>query len=253
MYSIEINNLKKVFFQSTGLFHKKEIIALDNINLKIKKGEIFGLIGPNGAGKTTLAKVLATLIAPTEGRIIINGFDIKEVEKIKSIIGMIYYDERSLYPRFSARQNLEFIAILQGLSFKEARYRIEEVLSLVGLQDKADLWVQNFSSGMKQRLSIARGLISNPDILLMDEPTKGIDPWESNRFMSFVKEFLNKQLGKTIIFTTHNLRELMAISDRIALIHRGKIRLCLDTDKIKDNSEGNLLNLFEKHIGDEDN
>ena len=251
--SIEIYNLKKVFYRHRGIFSKCQITALDTINIKIRKGEIFGLVGQNGAGKTTLIKILTTLITPTEGRVIINGFNIKDVEKIKPVIGLIYYDERSFYPRLSVKQNLEFIATLYGLPAGVIKERIRQMLDLIGLQDEEDIWVQSLSTGMKQRLAIARGVIHDPDIIFIDELTKGIDPWEAQKILIFIKQFLNIKLGKTIFFVTHDLGQVKSLSDSVALLHKGKIKLHLDSVEINNFSEDGLLKLFESYMKNGEN
>ncbi|MFQ6061744.1 MAG: ABC transporter ATP-binding protein [Methanosarcinales archaeon] len=227
-YAIETFNLTKKFIQTKGFldifrhpFRKKEILALDRVNLKIKKGELFGILGPNGAGKTTLIKLLCTLILPTSGNAYINGYNIvEEEEKVKAEIGLITGEERSFYWRLTGRQNLEFFASLQGFSFSKAREKVNEVLNLVGLEDKADDKFQNYSTGMKQKMAIARGLINNPEILFMDEPTKSLDPSASQNLREFVKEKLIKEQGKTVFLSTHHLEEAEQLCDRIAIINK---------------------------------
>jgi ABC-type multidrug transport system ATPase subunit len=248
--AIEISGLSKVFYQYRKIFRKEPIKALEDINLEIKQGEVFGLMGQNGAGKTTLIKIISTLITPTSGRVIINGYDIKEAEKIKSMIGLIYHDERSFYPRLTVRQNLEFIAVLYGLSGVKMRERIDKMLDLTGLQDKGDLWVQNLSAGTKQRLAIARGLLHDPDIVFMDEPTKGIDPWESKKFLQFTKEFLNKKLGKTIFLASHDLEQVQSLCDSAALMYKGKMALYMDSARIKEMGKGDMLGALGDHMKD---
>lgn len=180
-FAIETINLCKKYSNKTALniFSKNrdEMLSVDNVNLSIKKGELCGLLGRNGAGKTTLIKMLSTLILPTTGAARVNNFDIlTEDTKVRSSIGFISSDERSFYWRLTGKENLRFFASLQNIMPGEAGEKIEYFLSLVGLDGKGDVKFQNYSGGMKQRLAIARGVLHDPDILLMDEPTKGLDP-----------------------------------------------------------------------------
>ena len=231
-YAIEIYNLKKNFVKdkrfSEFLFNpfKKEVItALDDVSLKVNKGEICGLLGPNGAGKTTLIKILATLIIPDSGKAYVNGHEIiKEENHVKDSIGLVHNDERSFFWRLTGRQNLEFFASLYRLKGKEAKTEANRVLEIVGLIDKADIRFDSYSTGMKRRMGIARGLLTNPDILLVDEPTSGVDPLSAIRIRRFLKEELVNKMKKTILLATHDLQEAQSICDKIVIIHKGKIK-----------------------------
>ncbi len=250
MHAITIKNLTKYFFHQKGFFNRQKFLAVNKVNLIVDEGEIFGLLGPNGAGKTTLIKMLTLLLSPSEGEATINGFNLKDEEQIRRSIGLIYPGERSFYPRLTARQNLDFFAALHNLPFNLARKRIDELLELVGLKDKADIWFEEYSSGMKQRLAIARGLLNDPKIIFMDEPTKGLDPLEAHRFRKFIKDFLVKDQKKTVFLATHQLDEAKELCNRLAIIHLGEIRLC---GKIEDliGSKGNTLyNVFLEAIGE---
>lgn len=227
-YAIEILNLTKKFQKTKRFrdifmhpFRKKEILALDKVNLKIKKGELFGILGPNGAGKTTLIKILCTLILPTSGTAYINGYNIvEEEEQVKASIGLVTGEERSFYWRLTGRQNLEFFASLLGFNVQKAKKRVIEVLDIVGLKDKAEEKFQNYSTGMKQKMAIARGLINSPEILFMDEPTKSLDPSASHNLREFIKKKLVKEHGKTVFLSTHHLDEAEHLCDRIAIINK---------------------------------
>lgn len=221
---IKIKNISKKFYPRCGFFKKKEIKALKNVSLEVKDGELFTLLGPNGAGKTTLIKILSTLIIPDSGNAFINGYDLKEEGKIRSQIGLVLGDERSFYFRLSGFQNLAFFAALQNLFGKEAKKRIEKVLDLVSLSDSAHIQFQNYSRGMKQRLSLARGLLHNPEILFLDEPTAGLDPLASSSLRKFIKKILVKKEKKTIFLITQNLEEAKEISDKLAIIDKGEIK-----------------------------
>ena len=239
-YAIETFDLTKKFLQARRLTdylypgRKKEINALNGISFKIKKGELFGILGPNGAGKTTLIKILCTLILPTTGTAIINGFDIvKEEEFAKSSIGLVTGDERSFYWRLTGMQNLKFFASLLNFSSSDAEKKIDEVLDFVDMKDKADDRFNSYSTGMKQKMAIARGLLNNPDILFMDEPTRSLDPTTSQNLRDFVKDRLVIDQKKTVILSTHHLMEAEQMCDRVAMINKGKIRACGTLEELR--------------------
>jgi len=233
-YAIETVNISKTFNQVKGYrdivlhpFRKKRIIALKDINIQVNKGELFCLLGPNGAGKTTLIKILASLILPDKGKAYINGYDVvKDGKHAKKLIGYIVNDERSFYWRLTGRQNLNFFAILNNLPSSKAQRRINEVIDLTGLRGVADKMFKDYSTGMKQRLAIARGLITDPQILLMDEPTKSLDPLTAQNLRKFIKKKLVGKDKKTVFLATHNLAEAEELCDRIAIINHGKIKAC---------------------------
>ena len=233
-YSIETKKLAKVFQQIKGYgdiflhpLKRKEIIALRDITLKIEQGELFSLLGPTGAGKTTLIKILCNLILPTSGEAYVNGFDVTEQGKqIRKSIGYVLSDERSFYWRLTGRQNLKFFATLNNLSSQQADKKIKEIMDVTDMKDQADNMFKNYSAGQKQKMAIARGLLTNPQILFMDEPTKSLDPGAAHTMRKFIKNKFVKNEGKTVFFATHNLNEAEELSDRIAIIHKGKIRVC---------------------------
>jgi len=232
-FSIEIVSLKKEFYPAKSffallnpLYKQKPVLALDNINLQIKSGELFGLLGPNGAGKSTLIKILSCLVLPTEGKAKVAGYDIhKDEEKVKASIGLINGDERSFYWRLTGRQNLQFFASLYNLSSDQAKTRIKELLNFLEIDDP-DKRFQEYSTGIKQRLSIARSLLHDPQVLFMDEPTKSLDPLAAQKLRKFIKEKLVCRQAKTILFSTHNLEEAVYLADRLAIMHKGRIKAC---------------------------
>jgi ABC-2 type transport system ATP-binding protein len=259
-YCIETFNLTKRFpviksYRDLILhpFRKKEITALSNVNIQVKKGELFGLLGPNGAGKTTLIKILCTLVLPTSGRAIVNGYDVmKEGKNIRKIIGYVISEERSFYWRLTGRQNLKFFATLNNLTAHEAKLRIEETLELMGLKSDADRMFKDYSTGMRQKLAIARGLLTNPEILFLDEPTRSLDPMAAENLRKFIKERIIGEKKKTVIFTTHNLQEAEVLCDRIAIIHKGEIKTCGTLEEIKrvfDSSRRYVLKLKVPYDG----
>ena len=200
--------------------------AVDQVTLQVNQGELFGLIGPNGAGKTTLVKILATLIIPTSGSALVNGYDLNHDTAIKQSIGLVTSDERSFYWRLTGRHNLEFFATLSGLPPAIAKQRIAEVSEQIGLQEFIDSRFLTYSTGMRQRISIARALLNHPRLLFLDEPTKGLDWAATQALYTLIREQLANQQGITILLTTHSLNDVERLCDRVAVMHRGHIRGC---------------------------
>jgi ABC-2 type transport system ATP-binding protein len=250
-----INLIKKFKTKiSTGkLFNRKtqSVNALDNLNLTIKKGEVFGLLGPNGAGKTTLVKVLCTLLPPDEGTAKVNGFDvIKQQMRVKESIGTLFsVGERGFFWRLSGYSNLEFFAAINNVPRKGRHERIMEVLQLVGLEDKAFVVFQKYSGGMKRKLALARALLPDPPILLLDEPTTGLDVTSSHTIRNFIKNDLGKKHGKTVLYTTHYIEEVSQMCDRVGIMNRGRI-VALDTpDALKGMAKkGEVANFVVKNM-----
>lgn len=200
--------------------------AVDNVNLKVAEGELFGLVGPNGAGKTTLVKLLTTLVLPTFGTVRVNNYDIREEALVKKSIGLATSDERSFYWRLTGRQNLEFFGGLLNLSYQTSKRRIEETLEQVHLQNVANKRFNSYSTGMRQRLAIARAMLTNPKIIILDEPTKGLDPYSAASLHDLIKNHLIGKLGITVLLTSHHLKEIEDLCDRIAVMNNGKIQAC---------------------------
>jgi ABC-2 type transport system ATP-binding protein len=224
--AIEVKDVVKKFKRGRRL-RKREIFAVDKASFDIREGELFGLLGPNGAGKTTLVRCLATLLIPNEGTIKIMGKDISTHSlQCRRQIGLLTSGERSLYWKLSGRDNLKFFAALYGLDNKERDKRIDYLMELLELKDVQNERVEKYSSGMKQKISLARALIHDPQVLLLDEPTLGLDPQFSKFLREFIKETLNKKERKTIILTTHYMDEADELCERIAFINRGKIVDC---------------------------
>jgi len=223
MYAVETIDLTKYFKGEGG--EGGRIIAVDHVNLGVKDGEFFGLLGPNGAGKTTLIKTLCTLIIPDEGTATVAGYDImKQPDKVKESIGWIHGETggRALYWRLSARDNLRFYAYLQNIPSMAAEKRINALLDFFELTKDADRLVKDYSTGMKVRVMLARTFLSNAPILLVDEPTVGLDALGAIETRNLLRA-LCRDLGKTIVFTTHNIMEAEKLCDRIAMMSKGKI------------------------------
>ena len=222
-------NLRRTYQTTTGIIRrkKKEIIALDGVDLSIQSGELFGLLGPNGAGKTTITRILATVLLPTSGTAQVFGLDVvKKVKEIRPRIGLVFGGERGLYWRLSGRDNLQYFADLYKVPPEVAKRRIPELLELVGLADRASERIEGYSRGMKQRLHIARGLIHDPELLFLDEPTIGLDPLAARELREVIRKL--NQAGKTIFLTSHYMFEIDSLCNRVAVMNKGKI-LVLDT------------------------
>jgi ABC-2 type transport system ATP-binding protein len=222
--AITVSELRRVYSSSTGIFKKSRnnVEAVKGISFDVDYSELFGLVGPNGAGKTTTIKMLTTLLTPTSGTAKVLGFDIvKDVMKIRRSIGIIFGGERGLYYRVSGRENLRYFADLYGVPLSKREKRITELLKMVGLADKAELRVESYSRGMKQRLHIAKGLINDPQLIFMDEPTIGLDPEAARETRTMIKGLVEK--GKTILLTTHYMFEADELCKRIGVISGGKI------------------------------
>lgn len=212
---VEVKDLRKQYNPPDG------VTAVQGVSFAIRQGEIFSLLGPNGAGKSTTISMLSCLLTPTSGDAIIDGHSISQDPKqVKQVIGVVP-QEIALYDTISARENLEFWGKMYGLSGDKLKERVVEVLNIAGLAERANEKVATFSGGMKRRINIAVGLLHNPKVLYMDEPTVGIDPQSRRRILDTVKE-LNDQ-GLTVLYTTHYMEEAEELSDRIGIIDHGKL------------------------------
>lgn len=206
--------------------------AVDGVSLRIHRGEVFGLLGPNGAGKSTTIRMLCTLLEPTSGTARVNSYDIiRQANQVRQSLGTVLGGERSIYWKLTARENLEYFAALYHLPPDVARRRIGELLERMELSGRADDLVEKYSTGMKQRVAIARALLTQPPIILLDEPTLGLDPQAARRVRELVGEL--KAEGHTVLLTTHYMEEADQLSDRIGVIDQGKV-IALDTpDNLK--------------------
>jgi ABC-2 type transport system ATP-binding protein len=223
--------------------------ALHEVQLSLDRRKILGLLGTNGAGKTTLLKILATLILPTSGRVVVNGYDVvKNQEQVKSIIGLSTSEERSFYWRLTGYQNLEFFAAFQGLTSTAAKARIQQLQDQLQLQD-LDCQFGVYSTGMRHRLGIARALLGRPQILLLDEPTRSLDPSTARDVRCLIRDNIVGQMGCTVILTSHNLPEVEELCDHVAILHKGRLADC-DTvealQKICEHDVGSLARVFQQ-------
>lgn len=205
----------------------KEVKALDNIELRIDKGEIFGLLGPNGAGKTSLIKIATTLLRPTSGSAMVAGLDVvSDEDEVRKLIGLVTGDERSFYLRLTGRQNLSFYAALCNIERSKIPGKVDVLLSKVGLQEAADNMYYSYSSGMKQKLSIARALLNDPKILFLDEPTKSVDVVAIMEIKELIKGLISDDGERAIVLATHRLEEAEELCDRVAIMNKGKTVFC---------------------------
>ncbi len=227
-FAVETHNLTKVFKKRRN----SETVAVEGVNLTVQAGSVLAILGPNGAGKTTLLRILAGLARPSSGDARICGLNvIQEEGRARGLVGVSLGDDRSLYARLSGRRNLEFFAALHGLSRREARQRIDEVSNV--LEIPLDQTVQASSSGIRQRILIARALLHDPPVLLLDEPTKSLDPASAQGVRGFIRERLVRHLGKTVMIATHNLPEAESLGDEIAIMKQGRIRGCGTLDVLR--------------------
>jgi len=228
---LRVEGLTKRFPVRRGWFEmlrrpwqREYVPALQGVSFDVAAGEFFGLLGPNGAGKTTLFKILSTLILPDAGTAVVAGNDIvRRPAAVRQVLTPVIADERSLYWRLSARENLRLFAALHGLRGREAETRVEELLRVVALADTGEKMVGSFSSGMKQRLLIARALLSRPRILLLDEPTRSLDPLSARDFRTFLREEVAGHQGCSVILATHSAEEALNLCDRLAVLRKGEL------------------------------
>jgi len=231
-YVISTDRLTKVYGE--------KIKAVDAIDLKVSKGEIFGLLGPNGAGKTTTIGMLTTIIKPTDGSAEVNGYSIiKDQDKVRKSIGIVFQDF-SLDTILTGRENLEMSAQLYGLKRDETTKRIDELLDLVDLKARADSLVKTYSGGMKRRLELARGLLHKPVVLFLDEPTLGLDPQSRDSIWKYIKNMAETE-RTTIMLTTHYMEEADLMCDKIAIIDHGKIIKEGTPDSLKRSLGGDIV------------
>jgi ABC-2 type transport system ATP-binding protein len=231
--AIEVKDLTKMFGRLT---------AVDHLNFTVESGEVFGLLGPNGAGKTTTLSMLCTILKPSSGTAIVNGFEItKQPSEVRKSIGIVFQDP-SIDDRLTGRENLEMHANLYGVASGEAEKRIEDVLKLVELEDRADFLMRTYSGGMRRRLEIARGLIHYPKVLFLDEPTIGLDPQTREHIWSYISK-LSKREEITMILTTHYMEEADKLCEKVAIVDYGKIVTLDEPKRLKEQLEGDIISV----------
>ncbi|MEI6796463.1 MAG: ABC transporter ATP-binding protein, partial [Methanomassiliicoccales archaeon] len=215
VHAVEAQAVTRVFDSKA----KQKVTALDGVDLEVKEGELFGLLGPNGAGKTTLIKIMCTLLLPTSGSVKVLGHDVvDDFQAIRPRINMVSGGETSGYGLLTVRENLWMFSQFYGIPGKEARRRIDEVLEQFGLLDKGDSKVRAISTGQRQKMNVARGFITDPDLLFLDEPTLGLDVSASFVVREYIRRWLHEKKGRTILLTTHYMAEAEDMCERVAII-----------------------------------
>ena len=235
MVMVELKNLSKRY---RSFFKNRDILAVDSINLQVQKGEILGLLGPNGAGKTTIIKLICGLLKPTQGSVFIEGWEVERHRKrILPKLGAVLEGTRNFHWPLTIKENLSYFGSLKNLRGKGLKKNVDHLLQFFDLEEKANVQARLLSQGMKQKLSVALALISDPVLLLLDEPTSNLDVKSSRSLQEKIRELAQKD-GKTVIITTHNMEVAQEICDRIAIINRGKI---VASDRVE-----NLIGLFSE-------
>ena len=221
---IEARELRRTYKTTTGAVRRRtiDVEAVRGVSFEVGEGELFGLLGPNGAGKTTTIKMLITLLIPTAGEARVLGFDVvKDAREVRKRIGYVFGGDRGVYERLSALDNLRYFAELYAVPARDQKRRIAELLDLVGLAGREKERVEGYSRGMRQRLHVARGLLHDPPVLFLDEPTIGLDPVGARELRATIASLT--AIGKTVLLTTHYMFEADALCDRFAVIAQGKI------------------------------
>ena len=221
---IEVHDLRRTYRTTTGVLRRRPLAieAVRGVSFEVGDGELYGLLGPNGAGKTTTIKMLITLLLPTSGTARVLGLDVvHDAREVRRRIGYVFGGDRGLYERLSALDNLRYFAELYGVTGRRQRERIDEVLELVGLRGREKERVEGYSRGMRQRLHIARGIIHDPQVVFLDEPTIGVDPVGARELRATITSLVGS--GKTVLLTTHYMFEADTLCDRVAVIARGRI------------------------------
>jgi len=234
-FAIYTENLARIYKIRGGKKSEpKEITALKDVNLQIERGELFGLLGPNGAGKTTLIKILTTLLAPTSGWAKVAGYNVTtEADMVRPRINMVSGGESSGYGLLTVRENLWMFAQFYGISSKDANQRIKELLDVVGMADRLNSKSSDLSTGLRQKMNITRGFLTDPDVLFLDEPTLGLDVGASREVRRFIRKWVNDHPLRTILLTTHYMVEADELCDRVAIINKGRVLACDSPTSLK--------------------
>ncbi|RPJ84559.1 MAG: ABC transporter ATP-binding protein [Acidobacteria bacterium] len=242
-YPVTVTNLTKLFYDES----RGEVRAVDGISFECRPGEIFGLLGANGAGKTTTLRLLATILSPTSGSARIMGYEIgREPQEVRRNLGF-YSASTALYPRLTARETLEFFARINHYPDSHRETRVNYLIGRFGLESYVNARIDRLSSGMKQKVSIARTVVHDPPVLIFDEPTVGLDVLNALDMQQVLSEFRNE--GKTIIFSTHIMSEAERLCDRIAIIHGGKVLACHTLEELREKTGCRYLeDIFVKYV-----
>jgi ABC-2 type transport system ATP-binding protein len=230
-------------------FRRRRVFtALAGASLEVEPGDRIAVLGPNGAGKTTLLRLIGGLLLPTEGEVVVNGYNThRHSTRARKCVGFVMNEERSFFWRLSAEQNLEFFGALDGLWGADLKARSRELLRLVGLEQAASRLVSDFSSGMKQKLALARGLIAEPEVLILDEPTRALDPVAADEMTKLILGRIHRDTRKTLLIATHRLEEISALCTKVVVIAEGKLRAF---DRVADimTTGASLLEYYRRHV-----
>ena len=233
--SILVEDLSRIYkIRGAKKKETRELVALSHVNLSVERGELFGLLGPNGAGKTTLIKILTTLLAPSTGKASVAGFDVKDQpEDVRNRINMVSGGETSGYGLLTVRENLWMFAQFYGISSMVANDRIKRLLEIVGMSDRINTKSADLSTGLRQKMNIARGFLTDPEILFLDEPTLGLDVGASRDVRHFIRKWVDEDPSRTILLTTHYTVEADELCNRVAIINKGKVLACDSPSNLK--------------------
>jgi ABC-2 type transport system ATP-binding protein len=242
-FAIKTEHLSRIYkIRGKKKSEPKQLIALQDVNLEVRRGELFGLLGPNGAGKTTLIKILTTLLSPSDGWARVAGYDvIKEPQKVRPLINMVSGGESSGYGLLTVRENLWMFSQFYGMPSKQANQRILELLEIVGLSDRLNTKSSDLSTGLRQKMNIVRGFLTYPDVLFLDEPTLGLDVGASREVRRFIRKWVDEDPSRTILLTTHYMVEADELCDRVAIINQGRVLACDTPAALKHRLQGEAI------------
>ncbi|MEW6286494.1 MAG: ABC transporter ATP-binding protein [Chloroflexota bacterium] len=244
-FAIETKDLSRIYKIRGNKKEKqirKELVALENVNLTVERGELFGLLGPNGAGKTTLIKILTTLLAPTSGWARVAGYDVTQHPNlVRPRINMVSGGESSGYGLLTVRENLWMFSQFYGMPSKEANQRIVELLKMVGLEDRIHTKSSDLSTGLRQKMNIVRGFLTDPEVLFLDEPTLGLDVGAARDVRKLIRNWLDADKSRTLLLTTHYMVEAEELCDRVAIINKGRVLACDTPANLKRNLQRDAI------------
>jgi ABC-2 type transport system ATP-binding protein len=244
-YAVETKDLGRVYKirgNKKERQERKELVALEDVNLTVERGELFGLLGPNGAGKTTLIKILTTLLAPTSGWARVASQDVSQAPHlVRPLINMVSGGESSGYGLLTVRENLWMFSQFYGMDSKEANQRITELLTLVGLQDRIHTKSSDLSTGLRQKMNIVRGFLTDPEVLFLDEPTLGLDVGASRDVRKLIREWMDADRNRALLLTTHYMVEAEELCDRVAIINKGRVLACDTPANLKHNLQRDAI------------
>ena len=245
--AIETQSLGRIYkLRGSKKEKRKELVALEDVNLTVERGELFGLLGPNGAGKTTLIKILTTLLSPTSGWARVAGADVhRQPELVRPLINMVSGGESSGYGLLTVKENLWMFSQFYGVPSKEANERIEALLEMVGIKDRMHTKSSDLSTGLRQKMNIVRGFLTDPEVLFLDEPTLGLDVGASRDVRKFIVEWLKADKERTLLLTTHYMVEADELCDRVAIINKGKVLACDTPSALKQRLQKEALFVIE--------